>query len=484
MSNSRSSSKVSTRRSLRLPPFVTGMLSPRKNDQKPLRDGFIVAFSGIFPSKEDEQFIFDNGGDVVSSDGIRKLPFITHLVVGDNLKPRRIKFLGGLCVAPETIVSYQWMEKSRLSNVFLPPDEFRITSHSAAENLHGFSLQSSYDKAIVARRDGGILHGRSVYVVPRGVMGGNGPSKDEVTALTEAAGGVYLKTVAALKKMIKNVGDCTKLIIITSDFTIPGDAINAIEMGATEMDWTSFVTALLNQDFGSTFNLAASQLPLIDDEHVIDVTQQAMAQVQDSTVVRQFVKILCVNLEVSPQRTISDASIGDPARAFLGPNGMFEVYKCVRTLETAVRYVDEEGTIMFESLVPPPEDCYKAIQGNAGRDICIMWDTCNTAFASGGTTVQGASNPSDAVAHRRHFFWFESCDELKLVLYHMLGNDRDLVDQFFTENSRFFASERTQPDHDVVKFDNAMDDDDIPLRTGYFGQATTSYDPRGQSQLY
>ncbi len=404
--------------------------------------------------------------------------------MGDELKPRRIKFLGALCVAPEAILSYQWMEQSRLNNKFLPPDEFRITSHSAAETLHGFSLESSCNKAIIARQDGGILNGRSIYIVPRGVIGGTGPSRDEVAALTEAAGGVYLKTLAGVKKLLRDGANCKKLIIITSDFAIPNGVVKAIEMGAIEMDWTTFVTSLLEQDFGATSNVDVPQQPYIDDEHVIDVTQQAMAQVGCSAVSRQCVKLLSIELNVSPERSITDPSIGDPGRKFLGANGSFEVYKFVGTSETAVRYVDMDGTIVFESLVPPPEDCHKAIQGNAGHDTCIMWDTCNTAFSSGGTTVKGALNPLEAVAHRRHFFWFESCDDLKLALYLMLGNDRDMVNEFFTENSRFFASERTLPEHAVVNLDNTMEEDEFRVRSGYFEQITTNYDPRGQSQLY
>mmetsp|Transcript_12271 Transcript_12271/g.18202 ORF Transcript_12271/g.18202 Transcript_12271/m.18202 type:complete len:138 (+) Transcript_12271:1-414(+) len=135
-------------------------------------------------------------------------------------------------------------------------------------------------------------------------------------------------------------------------------------------------------------------------------------------------------------------------------------------------------------MVPSPEDCHKAIQGNAGSDTCILWDTINTAFASGGTTIRGALNSSDAVGHRRHFFWFNSHDELIVVLYHMLGQNFDMVEEFFTEHSRFYASERTQPDHVVVKPEDAMVEDDIPLRAGFFGHAGVAYDfdPRGESQ--
>eukprot|EP00985_Skeletonema_marinoi_P024424 scaffold16987_cov227-Skeletonema_marinoi.AAC.1 len=37
-----------------------------------------------------------------------------------------------------------------------------------------------------------------------------------------------------------------------------------------------------------------------------------------------------------------DASIGDPERAYLGSNGLFEFYKCTITFKTIVRYVNEE----------------------------------------------------------------------------------------------------------------------------------------------
>jgi hypothetical protein len=108
----------------------------------------------------------------------------------------------------------------------------------------------------------------------------------------------------------------------------------------------------------------------------------------------------------------------------------------------------------------------------------------NMVFASGGTTIKGALNPSDAVAHRRFSFWFKTLDELKVVLYHMFGQNMELVEEFFTDTGRFFAAERTQPDHAFVKLD-AMDVDDVPVRMAYFGDDVTAsyaYDPRGESQ--
>lgn len=420
---------------------------------------------------------------------MKKLHTITHLVVGkDELKPLRTKFLVALCVSPDNIIGYEWIEQSLISNTCLPSDQFRITARSAVEierieKQYGFSLQSSINKAVASCKDGGVLSGWGVYIGPR-VMGGTGPSKDEVSALLRASGAVSYSSSAELSKMMKKNGDCTKLIVITkSGRNIPISAITAIARGALEYDWTDFITAMLHQEFQS--NAVESHLKYtIDNERIIDATQQAPIHPGGTGANNYFVKILRVKLKISPQRTISDSSIGDPERAHLGSNGFFELYKCTRTLKTIIRYVNEEGTTKFEGVVPPPEDCHKAIQGNAGRDVCIMWETLNMVFASGGTTIKGALNPSDAVAHRRFFFWFKTLDELKVVLYHMFGQNMELVEEFFTDTGRFFAAERTQPDHAFVKLD-AMDVDDVPVRVAYFGDDVTAsyaYDPRGESQ--
>ena len=422
---------------------------------------------------------------------MKKLHTITHLIVGkDELKPRRIKFLAALCICPENIVGYEWIEQSLLNNTCLPSHQFRIAARSAdemerIEKQYGFSLQSSINNATDNCKDGGILSGWGVYIGPH-VMGGSGPSRDEVSALLKASGAVYCINSTALSKMMKKTEDCSKLIIITkSEKTIPNSAITAIARGAREYDWTDFITAMLRQEFLPD-EVETYLKPTIDNDHVIDVTQQApINPVGEGTKMHYFVKILSVNLEVSPQRTISDASIGDPERAYLGSNGLFELYKCTNTLKTIVRYVSEEGATKFEGVVPPPEDCHKAIQGNAGRDVCFMWETLNMAFVSGGTTIKGALNPSDAVAHRRFFFWFKTSDELKVVLYHMLGQKMELVEEFFEDSGRFFAAERTRPDHAVVKSESAMDVDEGPVRVAFFEHDMTAsyeYDPRGESQ--
>ena len=434
------------------------------------------------------QFILKNGGDyIIFSNGVKKLHTITHLVVGrDELKPRRIKFLAALCVCPANIVVCDWIEGSLRSNMFIPPDPFHISRNSdvieQAEMEHTFSMKSTFNNALAALEYGGILAGKSVYVGP-GVIGGHGPSRDEVSALLHASGAVHIDRSSGVKKMISNQGDVTKLIIITSDRDVPAVVADALGKGAFEMTWTGFVSAMLKQEFG--FMDASSQLSLIDGKDVIDVTQKMTTQ-QEQEGNQVVVKILSINLQNSPTRSLSNAAIGEPERAYLGPNGVFEVYRSVCSPETVVRYVDEEGVIKFEALVPLPEDCHKAIQGNAGQDICMFWDACNVAFASGGTTIQGALDSSGAVAHRRHFFWFDCVDDLKLALFHMFGQDRELVNEFFNGNGRFFASGITQPDHITVKPDDAMEEDELPVRVAYFGDAahTYPYDPRSESQAF
>ena len=53
-------------------------------------------------------------------------------------------------------------------------------------------------------------------------------------------------------------------------------------------------------------------------------------------------------------------------------------------------------------------------------------------------------------------------------------------------SGQFYASEPTLPDHVFVKPDDAMEEDELPIRVGYFGGETPScdYDPRGESQAF
>lgn len=467
---------------------VSSYLSPKAGGHQSSDPGWtkeiIVAFSGIDPSEEVKKFILQRGGDfIIGSDGINKLHKVTHLVVGrDELKPRRIKLLAALCVCPSNIVVCDWIEESLGSNKFIPPDRFHISLYSdvieKAETEHAFSMKSTLNNAIAALEFGGILAGKCVYVGP-GVIGGSGPSRDEVSALLHASGAVYIDRSTGLKKMASNQGDV--IIITKSDRTVPAAVVDALANGAFEMNWTQFVSAMLKQEFG--FMDASPHLSLIDGKHVIDVTQETTTQQKQGD--SQVVKILSINLQTSPTRSLSNAAIGEPERAYLGPNGVFEVYKYVGSHETVVRYVDDDGIIKFEALVPLPEDCHKAIQGNAGHDICMFWDACNVAFSSGGTTIRGALGSSSAVAHRRHFFWFNCDDDLKLALFHMFGQDRELVNEFFDRDGRFYASE-TQPDHATIKLNDAMEGEEVPVRVGYFGDSalTYQYDPRSESQAF
>jgi len=436
------------------------------------------------------QFILQRGGDfIVGESGINNLHKITHLVVGrDELKPRRIKLLAALCVCPANIVVYDWIEESLASNRFIPTDRFRISLYPGviekAETEHTFSVRSTLDNANAALEFGGILAGKCVYVAP-GVTGGSGPSRDEVSVLLRAAGAVHVDRSTGLKKMVSNQGDVTKLIIISrSGRSVPAAAVDALAQGAFEMNWTQFVSAMLKQEFA--FKDTSPQSSLIDGKHVVDVTQSTTTQQKQGDI--QVVKILSINLQTSPERSLSNAAIGEPERAYLGPNGVFEVYKYVGSHKTVVRYVDNDGIVKFEALVPLPDDCHKAIQGNAGQhDIGMFWDACNLAFSSGGTTIRGASGSSVAVAHRRHFFWFNCDDDLKLALFHMFGQDRELVNEFFDQDGRFYASEITQPDHTMIQLNgNVMEGGDVPVRVGYFGDSalTYSHDPRNESQAF
>ena len=403
----------------------------------------------------------------------------------DVLHLCRTKFLAALCVCPESVVGYDWIEESVQQGAFLPYDQFHVMRHNtydikAIEKEYGFSLDDMFKTAIATLKAGGVLGGKSVYVGP-GVLGGSGPSRDEALGLIAAMGAMFQDT-GGVKKMMKQ-GDVTGLVVISSDKGVPDAVTDALGQGAIELSWTDFVSATLKQSFKF---IDTSQSSTIENGRIIDITQQAGSLIQPELAsCTDFIKVLSIKLDVSPKRSLSNAAIGDPDRELLGSDGTFEVYKNA-ALRNVVRYVDSKGVVKFESIVPSPEDCHKAIQGNAGHDICIMWDTCNNAFSSGGTSIRGAVKSSGAVAYRRFFFWFNCCDDLKLVLYHLLGNDRGLVNEFFTEKSKFFASEVTLPDHTIVTPDDEMEKNEKhSIRVGYFGDATVTYtgDPRLESVI-
>lgn len=465
------------------------------------RNRYVSIYESLFPSKHDAplllvtvgvfafsivlQFILRNGGKCIIFPEGKGLGNITHLVVAMNdLNPRCTEFLAALCVCPERVVVYDWIQESTRKNKFLCPEKFHITSKAddfeAIEGKCGLSMKTSFDRAITALKDGGILFGKGVYVGP-GVIGYSGPSEEEVSVLVKASGAVHHND-AELEEIV-NEGDVTKLMVITkrNNEKVPVKVAMAVLSGATELSWADFQNSVLKQGF--TVMDKSSQLPLIDEKHVIDVTQKTTTQQEEGS---QSVKILSIELDDSPTRSISNPAIGEPERASLGQNGSFEIYKFVGSLRTVARYVNKDGRIKFEALVPSPDDCFKAIQGNAGRQYCFFWDACNTAFASGGTTIQGVSDPSSAVALRRYFFWFNCKDDLKLALFHMFGQCRELVDEFFDKKGKFFASKITLPDHTVVKPYAGTEEVQPLLRSGYFGDSSQNYayDPRCESRLW
>ncbi len=194
-----------------------------------------------------------------------------------------------------------------------------------------------------------------------------------------------------------------------------------------------------------------------------------------------------IKLTKSPWRSISNQNIGDPNRRQLGDNGSFVVQANLTSGLRRVVYFDSKDIEKFVADVPPKNKIHKAIFGNAGREPCFAWDACNLAHRAGGTTIAGAEGSTAVVAFRRFHFAFTSNAMLSVALYHMFYESQELVEEFFKEKGKMYASEANVPAHKIVKAESDMDIDHKVRRAPCTPQqmkAKLGYDPKAASQAY
>ncbi len=359
-----------------------------------------------------------------------------------------------------------WLYESYKSNQFLPCEDYLAIDDHVAEEKYQFNMKQTIVNGERARASGGVLGGYFVYI--HGDVGAI--SIEDLKVLLKACGA----TVFSTQTSIRNCGDASKLLIITKDIgRVKSSKLQqAIQYGATAIDLTDLLDVFTNQSLESVQeNLAmspknsrAARTPLQSvgkSKTPGSSSKQTKARLSSSpcsvkkaakATVRNFgfnaefgevknvidaastssshtvspnsfetpkkktstslvmIKLYSTVLKHSPVRSLSNPNIGDPDRGNLGAGGTFEIYKCVETNQVIVQYLDSAGGKMFEAEAPPPSESHKQLFGNAGRDICFVWDAYNKVFTSGGTTIEGASS-SDATGCRRFFFWFRSMEE-------------------------------------------------------------------------
>jgi hypothetical protein len=148
-----------------------------------------------------------------------------------------------------------------------------------------------------------------------------------------------------------------------------------------------------------------------------------------------------IKLSLSPWRSLSNETIGDPARALLGANGYLLIEEnsthildedFVREPGTVrrVSYYNSKVDLMFRAECPRKKFPFHEIQGTAGRDLMFAWDVVNEEHGSGGTTVVGAEGLKYVLAFRRFTFAFTSPALLGVVLYTMFYDSQRFMEEF------------------------------------------------------
>jgi hypothetical protein len=126
-----------------------------------------------------------------------------------------------------------------------------------------------------------------------------------------------------------------------------------------------------------------------------------------------------------------------------------------------LHYHNADGVEMVKARLHP-DKLAEMIQGNAGRRNEFFLDGYNEAHGTGGTGVVGQQGNAYQVGLRRFYFFLPSLWKLSRFIGHVLCGDEGLVEEFFTEGSRFHAVRETfAPHKSVMNSDNteAYDED-------------------------
>jgi hypothetical protein len=205
-----------------------------------------------------------------------------------------------------------------------------------------------------------------------------------------------------------------------------------------------------------------------------------------STLSAPWNKVVSVDVTTAPWRTLSNSSIGDPGRMFLGANGRYTVQECPNTLARRVVYFNHENEVTFLANVPR-SDFHTVIKGNAGDEPAFYWEAANYAHEAGGTTLKSDTpEPFHAVLRRVHFL-FDNRIALDVALYATFYGNMDAVIDFFDKGGRFFVDKKTKPTHKIIAPEGEMDvdiEEHEDCKTEDELYAEYGYEVYGESQAY
>lgn len=146
------------------------------------------------------------------------------------------------------MVNIKWLKDSAKKRKALPTREYLVLNDVEAERKYGFNMRNTLQNGDDLRREGQtILNGCQVFVC-KGVAGNKAPPEHELKLIIDAAGGKWIRTLPALKKL-----DVDNAIIITSDPPDKGqlstkNVAKAIEYGILHYTTSWLFNCLLRQE--------------------------------------------------------------------------------------------------------------------------------------------------------------------------------------------------------------------------------------------
>ena len=193
-------------------------------------------------------------------------------------------------------------------------------------------------------------------------------------------------------------------------------------------------------------------------EHLKDVARNPTLMFSSKVVSPSdpWIRIISLDMTISPRRSLSNSSVGDSGRMFLGANGRFAVQECPNTLRRRVAYFNQDNEVTFLAIVPQ-NNFHTVVKGNSGDEPAFYWDAVNIAHEVGGTTLKNATLGSAVM--RRVTFIFDSPIALHVALYATLYGNMEAVVEFFDKRGRYFVDKETKPPHKIVAQEAEMDVD-------------------------
>jgi hypothetical protein len=366
-----------------------------------------------------------------------------------TVNPHTTPFLVAMS-SGKPILTYKWLPKSLEHGAFLPLKNFLLKDDSAAESIDMtknvydtfFPLSEAIEKGIVASSKGGILNG-FIFAL----CGGRSEddfTKKELQVLLEAAGA---------KEYVSDESDDTidNLLVVTSMAATEKQMKKADNIIASNKGGMRVTSMLILQIL-----LLQSLAPL---QRLIEAKEREAAE-KEAAFHAHFPEgeeLFSMEL-VGAERTLSKPGEGDENRGNLGDGGTLKIVRSEGT--TNVLYFDQDRKLKFKAKAPAPpkslpRNAPSPIFGNAGKQNVLAWEVTNCA-----------NGPGDQKLWRRHFFWFHRREQLDTCLVTLFGigtvdplANQSILEAWYDESSKFCENEFSVPAHEIVKDNDAMDEE-------------------------